>query len=356
MIDYVIIEARREPNDRIILTKRIARNQRLSVGRTDAADLIVGDDPEMSGKHFELAVEDEQCVVVDQNSRNKTWLNEREISRSSVDSGDTIRAGRTLFRFQLVRQNSGSFPGASGKYSFPAAERQAKPGHVNEPERRFADTNTGSTSAPPLPPVPKYPPPAPPPVVPRTVDVPDNLNPVESGFIDWGRFVDTGSPPRGAGSAPSPSTDEAPAPARPAADEAMGRPQFDDKRTCDGEINIDGTTRIEGNAIRDFEKITIRTTGDWCPPAEMSLLKSPPSKIVVGRHPNVDWSCPNDMVMSERHFEIEIAGNRCLVRDLESTNGTLLNGHEVHVAPVTHGDKIRAGQSEFVIEFIQRAT
>jgi hypothetical protein len=120
----------------------------------------------------------------------------------------------------------------------------------------------------------------------------------------------------------------------------------------DDDPDIGETTRIERAVpVRDFSQVTLRSEGEWSSVSSMTLEKGGRSRILVGRHPGADWSCPNDMVMSERHFEVRIEGDLCLVQDLESTNGTFINGQGVHLAPVTHGDRIEAGQSIFTVEF-----
>jgi hypothetical protein len=53
--------------------------------------------------------------------------------------------------------------------------------------------------------------------------------------------------------------------------------------------------------------------------------------------------------MSGLHFVIECEEDVCRVRDLNSRNGTLLNGERITEASLKDGDKIRAGQSHFVV-------
>src|SRR5215213_149823 len=56
-----------------------------------------------------------------------------------------------------------------------------------------------------------------------------------------------------------------------------------------------------------------------------------------------------DTFMSGQHFAIECMGGACGVRDLKSRNGTKVNGVPVKVEVLKDGDKISAGQTDFII-------
>ena len=56
-----------------------------------------------------------------------------------------------------------------------------------------------------------------------------------------------------------------------------------------------------------------------------------------------------DTFMSSQHFAIECVGGGCGLRDLGSRNGTKLNGKKVANAVLQNGDRIHAGQTEFVV-------
>ena len=69
-------------------------------------------------------------------------------------------------------------------------------------------------------------------------------------------------------------------------------------------------------------------------------------KTVVGRvgaNITVD-----DPTVSANHFEITVRGDDFFIRDLDSTHGTLLNGHRITSAQIKSHDVIRAGESEFL--------
>lgn len=72
--------------------------------------------------------------------------------------------------------------------------------------------------------------------------------------------------------------------------------------------------------------------------------------LVVGRGPGADLVV-TDPLVSGSHFAIESEGGRFFVRDLGSTNGTVLGGVPVEREPLAPGDVIAAGDSGFAVEF-----
>lgn len=65
----------------------------------------------------------------------------------------------------------------------------------------------------------------------------------------------------------------------------------------------------------------------------------------VGRTERSDFVLAGDQQLSSRHFLVECDDRACQIRDLESTNGTLLNGQPIGQARLRHGDEIYAGQT-----------
>lgn len=70
------------------------------------------------------------------------------------------------------------------------------------------------------------------------------------------------------------------------------------------------------------------------------------AKTVVGRQ-GADITVA-DPALSSRHFEIENRGAEFLIRDLESTNGTRVNGRLIRATELRSGDRIEAGTSHFL--------
>ena len=54
--------------------------------------------------------------------------------------------------------------------------------------------------------------------------------------------------------------------------------------------------------------------------------------------------------MSRVHFKVVTDSVGCYVEDLESSNGTFLNGEKVISERLKHGDRIRAGRTTFMVQ------
>jgi pSer/pThr/pTyr-binding forkhead associated (FHA) protein len=96
-----------------------------------------------------------------------------------------------------------------------------------------------------------------------------------------------------------------------------------------------------------FERYTaslIVVTGSGA--GEEYLVERP--RWLVGRGPGVDAAF-EDPEMSQRHLRIEFARGRFQLIDLDSTNGTRVNGTGVASAELAHGDRIQAGSHVFQI-------
>jgi len=72
----------------------------------------------------------------------------------------------------------------------------------------------------------------------------------------------------------------------------------------------------------------------------------------VGRTEKADQFFPDDKLMSSLHFAIEYGEKGCRLLDLQSSNGTFLNGARVKEALLANGDEIRAGNTVFVIRML----
>ncbi|MCX4246411.1 tetratricopeptide repeat protein [Paraliomyxa miuraensis] len=76
-----------------------------------------------------------------------------------------------------------------------------------------------------------------------------------------------------------------------------------------------------------------------------TVFEVPMGMSLIGRHDNAQVRLPDDGV-SRRHAKIvrEPDGSAKLV-DLDSTNGTYINGRRIHAEGLREGDRIRVGQS-----------
>lgn len=84
--------------------------------------------------------------------------------------------------------------------------------------------------------------------------------------------------------------------------------------------------------------------------AEMSRVLTwirPGQRLVAGRSRSADFVVASDEKMSGRHFEIACLEDRCLLRDLGSSNGTFVDDQSIIETELTNGDLIRAGDTQF---------
>ena len=80
-----------------------------------------------------------------------------------------------------------------------------------------------------------------------------------------------------------------------------------------------------------------------------------PLVLVVGRGESADWILPEDTTMSSRHFEVSVTHDGCFVTDLNSTNGTTVDGQRISQRPLDDGNEIRAGSTVFRVSMTRRA-
>jgi len=74
--------------------------------------------------------------------------------------------------------------------------------------------------------------------------------------------------------------------------------------------------------------------------------------FLIGRSETAHLCLPNDRFFSRNHCMLEISPPHCYVRDLGSTNGTLVNGKSVQEAFLRTGDRIQGGQTVLAVEVI----
>ncbi len=68
---------------------------------------------------------------------------------------------------------------------------------------------------------------------------------------------------------------------------------------------------------------------------------------IIGRDKSVDITPRGDAQISRRHAVIVFLDGNYILKDLESTNGTFMNGAFIKQAYLRHGDKFRTGQTTF---------
>jgi len=64
------------------------------------------------------------------------------------------------------------------------------------------------------------------------------------------------------------------------------------------------------------------------------------SKVVIGRDPACDIALPLEY-LSRKHLELEVRSGHLFIKDLDSSNGTFLNGQRITESEIKPGDKIK---------------
>jgi hypothetical protein len=70
---------------------------------------------------------------------------------------------------------------------------------------------------------------------------------------------------------------------------------------------------------------------------------------VIGRSPDADFTI-NHPTISTLHCELLLNDSGVMLRDLESTNGTFVNGQRVQATPLLPGHTLRLGDVELFVE------
>ncbi len=82
---------------------------------------------------------------------------------------------------------------------------------------------------------------------------------------------------------------------------------------------------------------------------EVTLADQP---VTLGRSVLSDVNIP-DVLVSRRHCELKVVDQRLILRDLSSTNGTIVNGEVVEDCVLNEGDVLVLGQSEFTTKALK---
>jgi serine/threonine-protein kinase len=86
------------------------RHDTFIVGRSRFVHCPMPDDPALSRDHFLIEINPPRCEIRDLGSTNGTFLNEQQVARARLSSGDRITAGQSVF---LVRFESETSPADS---------------------------------------------------------------------------------------------------------------------------------------------------------------------------------------------------------------------------------------------------
>lgn len=119
---------------------------------------------------------------------------------------------------------------------------------------------------------------------------------------------------------------------------------LDIKLIEDGSLNL-GQIVVSSTT----EEIAVR----WVPQLELNgrLFSLATARTSVGRDASADIQI-DDSGLSRKHFEILWDGAKAGIRDLGSTNGTIVDGRSITEAPLQNESKISAGRSVFTFRIV----
>jgi pSer/pThr/pTyr-binding forkhead associated (FHA) protein len=115
-------------------------------------------------------------------------------------------------------------------------------------------------------------------------------------------------------------------------------------------IDSDGATRL--TPIDRIQARLVFSSGSAA--VEQFDLNQGPDRVTIGRGRNCDIQL-QDKKSSRAHVEILRQDGRYYVRDLESANGTFVNGSKIEPktdTPLQAGDLVQAGDAQFVFEVV----
>jgi hypothetical protein len=73
------------------------------------------------------------------------------------------------------------------------------------------------------------------------------------------------------------------------------------------------------------------------------------SEMLIGRHRGCDLVL-SDLSVSRRHVRLVFRDGRWILQDLESTNGTIVNGRHVGRSELRPGDHVALGEAQLTID------
>jgi hypothetical protein len=85
------------------------------------------------------------------------------------------------------------------------------------------------------------------------------------------------------------------------------------------------------------------------PQTGSKILLNPGQPVRIGRTTRADFAFTDDHHMSGLHFSAEAIENGCRFTDLNSSNGSWLNGQRISAAILANGDNVIAGDTRFVV-------
>lgn len=133
-------------------------------------------------------------------------------------------------------------------------------------------------------------------------------------------------------------------------DELLGSAVIDSRRLS-GDLNLRRSRRTAVEAARRWQRRLHLMLRDEGLPGMVLALDSfgERSELTIGRHHGCDVVL-GDPEISRRHAHLRLRDGRWVLQDLESTNGTYVNGVRVGRCQLRPGDHVSVGGVDLVID------
>ncbi len=305
------------------------RKAEVSIGRDPENDIVIGDDT-VSRKHAVLLYKNGKFTLRDLDSSNGTYVNDEKITEAVISNGDMIRFGQATFKFQLPR-SAGSGQRTAGSIEVkPVAWLTGEKG-VKHPLRLGKNTigreedNTivlGDAA------------------VSRhhaVLYVEKNAFTIQDLGSSNGTFVN--GERMGAGRVRI----------KPGDSVRFGNQGL----TLQEESSIDARKQGEEKHSKGAdEKVAGAHAEAFLVDSNGKRLPLKKGETKVGRSPVSDIVI-DDATASAHHAVIAFENGDFVLRDLGSTNGTLVNGAKIEVQSLRTGDVVQFGESRFIFSYRQ---
>ena len=110
-----------------------------------------------------------------------------------------------------------------------------------------------------------------------------------------------------------------------------------------------------GRPVVRAGSFAIRVTSGADSGQSFTIEPSQPSRVLVGQSPSCNLRL-SDRMVSRRHLAFELDGDAIRAVDLESTNGTWVNGLRIYDARLGGGESIQIGETSLSVERVGAAT
>ncbi len=337
----------------------LALRQSYVIGRELEADFRVRNDLQMSSAHFSIEATIDACEIVDLESTNGTFLNGRRITRESVRPGDEIRAGNTTFEVQSIGpsrpaisentdaadQRGDDFPAkllaletSDGERRELASGQRLIIGRTESADWIFAtDIRMSSQHFAIQTANERW----------EVVDLSSTNGTYLNGRRIEQEWLNSGDEIR-AGTTAFQVTIETVSSARPSVEEPHVptiasfktiEPRSPEEMAHEPPVTLHDRLVVPGSYV-----LRCLTREEW------SITIRPGESFILGRSSDVDLSMPEASQVSSRHACLSVNSDHCLLTDLNSANGTFLNGRQIREESVACGDRISLANVVFELD------